>query len=671
LSLFCWTLFLGLTIYQWQHARRKAAEEPLPSPKSPKHQPPTFLWQAVLILLPVVIMTVVGLIALVRDRAAVENEARQRAEELIQQLQDNFGQRVALELAKIGMFSYQWWEHQQSSRGGWPGSRERSGWEAVSTNYPSLVSDWQSKFPDAQPEDVLPNDITFNLAGHLAWRAPVGKSPPEPPDWLGSLNPEQLRDWRALIGAGAENDLFSLSNRVAAFLATNPPREAKANARFMLLRGESSALDGEKAIAKLQRFRWDDQRLLSESGLPLGTLAFAEMLQRAKETGPNEEVWRALREQVQNFPNFLTPLLLDQTESLVSTNEVLRDGVAAWRTLWRSGERTRGIAETIQRSGKLRGITTTNLWVEQDGMNWFCILKPNKSQTHTSSNGVPVVYTTEITQAEFYAQRLLEHAFAHALREPKPFKQEYFGYSVQLEGKPLSLPSPPGAPSMSPVFDVLAVGEFHMWQPGRMLRQHPQLGQQPELGPEFEMLPSHPRFVLRVHLADRARLFAAYRQRLLLFGGLILVSAAAAIVGVLVARRAFLREQRLNEMKSNFVSSVSHELRAPIASVRLMAESLERGNISEPAKQGEYFRFIGQECRRLSSLIENVLDFSRIEQGRKQYEFEPTDIVALVQQTVKLMEPYAVEKGVRLETSNIEHRTSNWKWTGGRFSRRS
>jgi hypothetical protein len=114
-------------------------------------------------------------------------------------------------------------------------------------------------------------------------------------------------------------------------------------------------------------------------------------------------------------------------------------------------------------------------------------------------------------------------------------------------------------------------------------------------------------------------------------------------------------------MKSNFVSSVSHELRAPIASVRLMAESLERGKISEPVKQHEYFRFIVQECRRLSSLIENVLDFSRIEQGRKQYEFEPTNVTALVEQTVKLMEPCAAEKGVRLEleTSNIEHRTSN------------
>ena len=114
-------------------------------------------------------------------------------------------------------------------------------------------------------------------------------------------------------------------------------------------------------------------------------------------------------------------------------------------------------------------------------------------------------------------------------------------------------------------------------------------------------------------------------------------------------------------MKSNFVSSVSHELRAPIASVRLMAESLERGKIPETSKQKEYFGFIVQECRRLSSLIENVLDFSRIEQGRKQYEFEPTDLVALVGNTVKLMEPNANGEGVALkwETSNIQHPTSN------------
>jgi signal transduction histidine kinase len=164
-----------------------------------------------------------------------------------------------------------------------------------------------------------------------------------------------------------------------------------------------------------------------------------------------------------------------------------------------------------------------------------------------------------------------------------------------------------------------------------------------------------------VFLTNPAELFATQKSRALWFGLLVIASTVAALVGLFMAARAFHRQLRLTEMKSNFVSSVSHELRAPIASVRLMAESLERGKVAGGEKQNEYYRFIVQECRRLSSLIENVLDFSRIEQGRKQYEFEPTDVAALTRQTVKLMEPYAQEKGVQLEmkTSNVEHRTLN------------
>jgi len=154
--------------------RRKASGEPWPPSRSPKPKKPAFFWQAGLILLPVIIMTVIGLIALVRDRAAVENEARQRAEELIQQLQDSFGRRVASELSEFGGFCVPWGWHQRSSRGGWPGSRERLEWEAGSTDYPSRVAEWQRKFPGTAPEDVLPNDITFDAAGHLAFNAPVG-----------------------------------------------------------------------------------------------------------------------------------------------------------------------------------------------------------------------------------------------------------------------------------------------------------------------------------------------------------------------------------------------------------------------------------------------------------------------------------------------------------------
>jgi len=166
---------------------------------------------------------------------------------------------------------------------------------------------------------------------------------------------------------------------------------------------------------------------------------------------------------------------------------------------------------------------------------------------------------------------------------------------------------------------------------------------------------------LTVELQDSETYYRGVRRRQFLFSALTIGGLLAGLAAAIILRRSLLRQQSLNEQKSNFVSSVSHELRAPIASVRLMAESLERGKVAEGAKQNEYFRFMVQECRRLSALIENVLDFSRIEQGRKQYEFEPTDVLALTRGTVKLMEPYAEEKGVQLrwETSNVERRTPN------------
>jgi two-component system phosphate regulon sensor histidine kinase PhoR len=155
-------------------------------------------------------------------------------------------------------------------------------------------------------------------------------------------------------------------------------------------------------------------------------------------------------------------------------------------------------------------------------------------------------------------------------------------------------------------------------------------------------------FAVRVILADAARLYAQQRERAWLFGGLIVAATATAFIGLLSAHRAFHRELRLSEMKSNFASSVSHELRAPIASVRLLAESLELGKVTDEVRRRDYFRLIGQECRRLSSVIENTLDFSRIEQGRKQYELEPTDLKALIEQTVRLLEPSARERDVEL-----------------------
>ena len=86
-----------------------------------------------------------------------------------------------------------------------------------------------------------------------------------------------------------------------------------------------------------------------------------------------------------------------------------------------------------------------------------------------------------------------------------------------------------------------------------------------------------------------------------------------------------------------------------------MAETFQRGQVREPAEQNLFFDYIVQECCRLSSMVENILNLARIEQGRKEYEFEPTDVVLLVEDTLRLMQPNAAESKVALELQFDRH----------------
>jgi signal transduction histidine kinase len=104
--------------------------------------------------------------------------------------------------------------------------------------------------------------------------------------------------------------------------------------------------------------------------------------------------------------------------------------------------------------------------------------------------------------------------------------------------------------------------------------------------------------------------------------------------GMLFAYRNVARELALAKLKSDFVSNVSHELRTPLSLIRLYAETLELGRISTPGKHQEYYEIIRKESERLTSLINNILDFSRIEAGKKEYSFRETDMADLVRSTL-------------------------------------
>jgi signal transduction histidine kinase len=104
--------------------------------------------------------------------------------------------------------------------------------------------------------------------------------------------------------------------------------------------------------------------------------------------------------------------------------------------------------------------------------------------------------------------------------------------------------------------------------------------------------------------------------------------------GIWLTYRNVAREMTLARLKSDFVANVSHELRTPLALIRLYAETLELGRLTAKEKYQEYFRIIREESERLTALINNILDFSRIEAGRKEYEFKETNLADLVRSTL-------------------------------------
>src|SRR3970282_1937687 len=97
------------------------------------------------------------------------------------------------------------------------------------------------------------------------------------------------------------------------------------------------------------------------------------------------------------------------------------------------------------------------------------------------------------------------------------------------------------------------------------------------------------------------------------------------------------RLNELSELKSYFISSVSHELRMPLTSIRMFAETLRSSKHLTPKKKKEYLEIIEGESERLARLIGNVLDFAKIERGLKEYNLRMIDLSDCVRAATRAM----------------------------------
>ncbi len=560
---------------------------------------PSFRWQAILILLPVGVLTVLGLYSLRQDRLAAEQDAKEAGAALAQRMAQAGASETFLQLRDYTIASDAWYTHHKDL-----GAREDSS--------KSGDSAWQQANPDVDLSAMPYVCLSIFPNGRSSPQLYPLSSPP--PDWLLELSPQQRRLWQEEEKAEfVSNDPVAMQAAIQKFIASKPPPGARANAEFDLLLLKIRGLTAPEAVAQLTASRLSKSGELTEAGLPVGPL----VCNRALELLPShasvpDDLFRSIAEGVRYCPCILSPRLIAESERVAAPGSAdFRRKVAGLKAWWKSDEIGREVLRNILEQHPSGGWTNILCWVDSRSgrfllMSW---------DTHNMLWMFP----------EAVVDKALDNAVAKAGVSAPPYAVlglEIGGKELALQGNHFLMAS--NAPSL-PVLGE-AVGIFG-----------------PSVGTNVYPIR------VRLYLADSHVLYARQHQRTLLFGAIILASAFAALAGLVTARRAFCRQQELNELKSNFVSSVSHELRAPIASMRLLAESLERGKIAGEAKHKEYFGLLVQESRRLSMLIENILDFSRIERGSKKYEFVPSDIRALAEETVQLMRPSAAERQVELE----------------------
>jgi signal transduction histidine kinase len=141
----------------------------------------------------------------------------------------------------------------------------------------------------------------------------------------------------------------------------------------------------------------------------------------------------------------------------------------------------------------------------------------------------------------------------------------------------------------------------------------------------------------------------AVRRQVMLFTGALGVLVAVIVAGIVATWRLMRRETEMARLKSDFVANVSHDLKTPLSVIRMFGETLEMGRVTDEGRRQEYYRVITREGERLSRLIDNVLDFSRIEGGRQTYEMTPTAVEPLIRATLEAFAYPLAQQGFKLE----------------------
>jgi signal transduction histidine kinase len=157
-----------------------------------------------------------------------------------------------------------------------------------------------------------------------------------------------------------------------------------------------------------------------------------------------------------------------------------------------------------------------------------------------------------------------------------------------------------------------------------------------------------PHWEAALYLLDPKQINRSASTLQLALGLIVVVLVAAILLGGWLMAADVRRQMRLAQQKTDFVSNVSHELKTPLTSIRMFADMLVEGRVSERDRQTNFLRIISAESARLTRLINNVLDFARMERGAPACERRQCDLVEVVREVVNTCRPHLESVGVAL-----------------------
>jgi signal transduction histidine kinase len=165
-----------------------------------------------------------------------------------------------------------------------------------------------------------------------------------------------------------------------------------------------------------------------------------------------------------------------------------------------------------------------------------------------------------------------------------------------------------------------------------------------------EISPYFPGHQVLIKLKNERLIDEFVKRRSRIYGIALALFLGGMILGVLLILRDISREEHLAQLRSDFVSNVTHELKTPLTSVQLFTESIILDRINSEADKREYLRIILKETESLKRMINNILEFSKKEKGKLEYKFEEVNVTSLVNMAINDLDYWLVEKGFTIQT---------------------